>query len=1134
MSMSHRVLLQVFLLICLSFNVICIKNLDQSKLIADRPKNHKPTSLWDSSSTNLKYKQTHIPPYAVKMEPLVHYSQHDPLYTNSTNVALDKVIPDSSAKGSEPRISTDYGPPGTNYGVPFQQDYYKEPEPIIEIIIKESNESLPLPATPPPTPVTRPSKEPVQVFYVKYKKNPNSYGNKEDVIYEAPIPAITPSAETESETTYASEVVPQYTYATEAPAPSTTYRTIIKPDSEIYHGSGLKVTFGKTEQKWSSTLDEAQKRDSISAPSEEQNKLNTSIKEHKRSYIEPNIQHTEYQRINNFASTPQNSNHPLQGIHHLKNNLDQPQQFKKTDSLVQNLFRDQNSHSRIQGHESSLKLQQNNFEGIVEQRPLEFNENYKQQQFNQHNIPAFQLNPPQIFTGVPQERVVQPSKENQFINKPFETHPYSDQSFEHQLNQNRHLEQHLVQNRPFEQQPPPFEQPFQNKPAIQQSGNNRPFEHQLNQNRPYEQHLIQNRPFEQQFVQNRPFEQLSIQNRPFDNRQIQNHPIINRPFENNLNIERPFENRTPNQNIINYRPHSPPTNSPSVPPNSNNPFVPSDRRPLQPPQFAGNFNNQLVGTKHSVELKFLPQQSNFPSIQPQQSQILLPQFTQGQFQQPQFQQPLQKLQFQQPQFLQQQFRPEVRRPLNNNSPTFTQQQTEKQQFNPEIKTAFTQIQHQFNSDAKPTSSPQFQITPSNEYTIDTHQQSVQSGQINENFKKYQHMQPEQNSFRTNSTWQIINSHQSSQKVQDKEFISPSTMKSSIDFTHKSVLKTTEKSILSPVTPQYKDVTTIGTSPKPVTQEVIKDESKKTDSKKVAVLPDEVPDELREQLLSSGILSNADIQILDYDKVGDIPIESLPPEALENLYGSQGQASDPVPSIALPLNSTNVQMKIIKYDPTTEEGKNIENKYMDRPKAHTLDPVVLNDTGYNRFLPLNINGSQFPIPNSPLLKNKAIGSVVILSPVAYDLSDEQTRSSRNTAVQVKGVHFIVGDIVKNLVKDPSRRNFETWLQKEKMTPANEQSVILLVTKPLNKLNGKEIYMYDVTHNRVSKLSGDLSATFVNVAESNSQSHDLDNLSSDQEVDVVVSGNRAKEDPQVVSGYSRMNNFSSKRRNATSNN
>lgn len=62
------------------------------------------------------------------------------------------------------------------------------------------------------------------------------------------------------------------------------------------------------------------------------------------------------------------------------------------------------------------------------------------------------------------------------------------------------------------------------------------------------------------------------------------------------------------------------------------------------------------------------------------------------------------------------------------------------------------------------------------------------------------------------------------------------------------------------------------------------------------------------------------------------------------------------------------------------------------------------------------------------------------------------------------------------------------------------------------------MYDVTHNQVNKLSGELSATFVDVAESNSQSHDLDNLSSEEEMDVVVSGNSANDKTPDVSGYS----------------
>lgn len=68
------------------------------------------------------------------------------------------------------------------------------------------------------------------------------------------------------------------------------------------------------------------------------------------------------------------------------------------------------------------------------------------------------------------------------------------------------------------------------------------------------------------------------------------------------------------------------------------------------------------------------------------------------------------------------------------------------------------------------------------------------------------------------------------------------------------------------------------------------------------------------------------------------------------------------------------------------------------------------------------------------------------------------------------------------------------------------------------------MYDVTQNKVNKLSGELSATFVDVAESNSQSHDLDNLSSEEEVDVVLSGNSANNNTPDVSGYSKMNGSS----------
>lgn len=90
------------------------------------------------------------------------------------------------------------------------------------------------------------------------------------------------------------------------------------------------------------------------------------------------------------------------------------------------------------------------------------------------------------------------------------------------------------------------------------------------------------------------------------------------------------------------------------------------------------------------------------------------------------------------------------------------------------------------------------------------------------------------------------------------------------------------------------------------------------------------------------------------------------------------------------------------------------------------------------------------------------------------------------------------------------------------------------RPNDKTNGKEIYMYDVTHNQVNKLSGELSATFVDVAESNSQSHDLDNLSSEEEVDVVVSGNSTNDNTFIVSGYSKTDDDFSSSIVATANN
>jgi len=161
-------------------------------------------------------------------------------------------------------------------------------------------------------------------------------------------------------------------------------------------------------------------------------------------------------------------------------------------------------------------------------------------------------------------------------------------------------------------------------------------------------------------------------------------------------------------------------------------------------------------------------------------------------------------------------------------------------------------------------------------------------------------------------------------------------------------------------------------------------------------------------------------------------------------------------------------------------------------------VILNDSKYNRYLPLKVSGSEFPLPNTPILEGKKVNSVVILAPVDYDFvkqqEEEEERTGRSAPVQVQGVRFIAGNILKTLIKDPTKDNYKSWLAKEKTHAADRQSVVLLVVSPESEEGkNKEIFMYDISSEKLSRLRGELSTTFVEVAESNASSQELGGLS-----------------------------------------
>ncbi|KAF5307217.1 hypothetical protein FQR65_LT00733 [Abscondita terminalis] len=332
--------------------------------------------------------------------------------------------------------------------------------------------------------------------------------------------------------------------------------------------------------------------------------------------------------------------------------------------------------------------------------------------------------------------------------------------------------------------------------------------------------------------------------------------------------------------------------------------------------------------------------------------------------------------------------------------------------------------------------------------------------------------------------------------------------------HKNVIfqQSTYEPTIKQISTTYKPSSTTTTTTPPSTTE-----GKLTEEDLKALniqLPDEVPEDLREQLLSSGILKNAQISVLDYDKVGDTSIADLPPDQLANFFSAGGgqqiaAGSDKrevvikhtgeivnndrtVDSSDMEESESSssevkvpppVEMKVVHYDPQSEDGQNVPNAYI-KQDATQVDPVALDDQQYNRYLPVKVNGAAFPIPDVPELKGRIITSVVVLAPV--DLGQDALRKTRDLNGNHKTGRQLATEALKLLISNPSTENFKDWLDKENKTIIDKQAVILLVTGDSRQFSKeKEIFMYDLATQTVSKLSGELSSAFVDAAETNSQ-------------------------------------------------
>ncbi|KAI5709089.1 hypothetical protein M8J76_009914 [Diaphorina citri] len=1177
---------------------------------------------------------------SVSKEPLVQYSERGTPYT-------DQSAHSTQSRRVSKRVGDEYGPPQAPSFYPHPSN---DPEPIIEIIIKDSNETLPAPPVyEAPTP--KPTKEPVQVFYVKYKKNPNSYGKEDEIIYEPPVPALTPPTNNqELEHTPPSHTIAYTTQPPLPPRPSTTLRTIIRPDSEIYHGTGgVKVTFGKTEihpapvishrEDSSPSLthpsaphsahphsshpsrDHLTKRDSQAAGSDLQPVRRTP------EYRSPILNQNEFQALppgKDFSRPfrgPPNDYHPNNAIGDFsgpfKNgpeyNRNGPQEFGNNfDGRIRNgpfegpgKFGPKEGPVRNGPFEGPGGRGPNfngpvrngppfdgpvrngpNFDGSVRNGPnfdgpirngppfdgpvrngpnfdgpIRNGPNYEGPVRNGHNYnrpvggdayspqPSGNFNRPNptpakvSFPGAPPQPYQRPPEiQNQGPSPVYKP----NQPLQPQY-------QSVRQEKPFVPSQPIYSQQelFQPPPQYQQNTYAPNVETKRPQINGFQQAALKTPPmqqfntfdavrkpdpvYEQQFTQKPSFEQYSSGKPSYSPaKQSQeiasfDEPVYQKPStdsklqlqkqqlydEQKQEIERQQQAQLQQlqqqyYSLQQQQYSKPPTQTEAIPSS----FLQQSLYNKPPTNLNVEQQNNLFvqGEQTLSSLRAGTELSNeeYQLLLEKQrlAQVKLLQKDREQYQQ-QGQQDQQRLQEQ---------RQQQERQQQEQLQRQQQEQQQRQQLEQQQRQQQEQLQRQ-------------QQERQQQELLQRHQQELQRQQQEEAQLQQQRLQnhrPETDPYQGK-----LSQYQTSKKTQDV-YSKPTTTKY-VSSTQPSVkYQSTAASQVTTVAPE-------------TTTELTKAQKEKF-NKNLLALPDEVPDDIREQLLSSGILGNADIQILDYDKVGDIPIENLPPEALANFYGGGGAAQKRSTEItkrsadnvaasseeaASSAQGRNVEMKVVKFNPDTPEGQQIAQSYLQgqpgQPQTAevTLDPVVLNDASYNRYLPLKVNGASFPLPNSELLRNRRITSVVVLAPVDYEsiIPDEpraqpdspdhvrttesgtvQTHDHRDgKAVKVAGVHFVSGNILNELIKNPTEGNFKHWLSTEKQFPVSKQSIVLLVTNPNNATNSavpalsgeaKEVFMYDFNTDNISELKGDLSETFLQVAESNASSEDLENVSRDE--------------------------------------
>ncbi len=840
------------------------------------------------------------------------------------------------------------------------------------------------------------------------------------MVIDDPIPALSPEAYHQEHDDEESEddIAANYPVTQPTPLKTTTLRTIIHPDSEKFHSnSGIYVTFnseskhGQADHSYQEHFEESAIQQVVAGADQQQ---------YHQQYFNPNshIQQKQLKttNVNSYVDNagPNNYNNNENHTPYHLSYQQLPHQHGPTQ-----VFRENHDHfyrrppPQQQSHQPPPPPQQQ--QQSHQPPPPQQQSHQHPPQHQSHQPPPsqqFHQSPPQF-----QQEFSKPSNS-------FDKQQYSDgQTYRFQSHPNQHQTQYKKPSHPSRPKPIPI--PLHNEEQQSYTQLTRPPQHSQQQQQQQQQQYAQ----QEQYTQNRP----PTQNSP--------PPQFQQPFnhfqEYNRNTNRFYQQNVQGGGLVQQNPPNFSGNQ-----DEQRPFLPSsnfnieNQRPSIPSQI---FNSDVrQNYRHPEIVTGAELVQSVPKYE-QHITETIPAIPNNQIYRPLVQNP--------PQQIPSQYRH-----------TTSEQQFVTQTNNSNQMQIVLPVNYQPNAyNADPYKIP--------EYVSQT-RDNQQSDQRSPELKYSPLVVPIKQNLKPGHSVSTLADEVFSSLIPGKQNVAQSNgngHQQQISGRNKISVQQTVSVTQRPSETTYKTTTTTRSPPSPST-------TSKTSKKAQLELPDEVPDDLRQSLISSGILDNADISVLDYDKIGDVPIESLPPEHLANFYGAGGasqiSSSNKVVTVVKPNGEEvhekeykvktdteqkisaklpNVDLKVVRFDSNNQRA--VTDKYI-KHNSTVLPTVDIADQQYNRYLPLKVNGAHFPIPNVEELRGKTISSVVVLAPVDTNLQnidDGLEGRYERDVLDSKQIKFVAGDSLKQLIKKPTKENFKKWLDKESKTDVDLQSVVLLVTQ-----------------------------------------------------------------------------------------